>query len=371
MAKRILDLLDSPSTADGSTTSSAADGHTYLQVEGPTSDGLTLYARLAGRGHAGPRPMLDTAVVLTLAGSIELEAYRHQQDVDSRSPQYVRSFPPETAFAAHAGTLCTLQSSADGVQLIVTDGRLKDTGVLPSAEERRSAVRDTRKRLAHALESTEVRGRGTSDWPAWLDAWPPMNVPDVRSTHREGSALLQGLDADRGLLTRLVHEIEHDPARLAGSRVTLLLDRLAHYQAPKRGFEVRLNMNPRRVNQEVPHNHSYNFVTRILTGGYVHVVRRRTDCGEGEFGQADLLPSIVAIERPGASYTLGHPMVHQALMLPGTVTLFVRGPRLKSRSHALADLMPSVDTWPAPAARGTRRRSFTGATRAASMGTRS
>ncbi|MBT2392363.1 hypothetical protein J7E87_23800 [Streptomyces sp. ISL-1] len=111
-------------------------------------------------------------------------------------------------------------------------------------------------------------------------------------------------------------------------------------------------MNPRRVNQGVPHDHSYNFATRILTGGYGHIVRRRTDTGEGEFTSTDLLPGIVAIERPGSSYTLGHPMVHQAVMLPGTVTLFVRGPRLKSRSHAVADLMPSVGTWPARAEPG-------------------
>ncbi|MGW3627811.1 hypothetical protein [Streptomyces sp. NPDC000880] len=348
MAKHVLSVLDGP-IPDGPAESFVADGHTYLQVKGPNADGLTTYVRLAGRGHAVPRPLPDTAVLLTLAGNVELEVFRHQQDVEGRSPQYVRSFPPESVFAGHAGTLCRMQSSTDGVQLIVTDGPLTDLGVPLTTDQRQTAVRDARDRLVRASEGTAVRGRGTSVWPAWLDAWPSMNAADVRSTHRQGTALLERLEADRGLLTRLVDEIENDTARLEGSRVTLLLDRLALYQAPKRGFEIRLNMNPRTVNQEVPHDHSYNFATRILAGGYVHVVRRRIDAGEGEFRTSDLLPAIVAIERPGAGYTLGHPMVHQALMLPGTVTLFVRGPRLKSRSHAVADLMPTVDTWPAPA----------------------
>ncbi|MWA07688.1 hypothetical protein [Streptomyces sp. BA2] len=60
----------------------------------------------------------------------------------------------------------------------------------------------------------------------------------------------------------------------------------------------------------------------------------------------------MTIERPGSSYTLGHPMVHQAVMEPETVTLFVRGPRRKSISNAVAELMPSHDTWPTPSEPG-------------------
>lgn len=183
----------------------------------------------------------------------------------------------------------------------------------------------------------------------WLDDVPSLDTPDLRDVQEISRGLLDRLAEDRELLTALVDEIPYDAQRLANSRVTLLLNRLSVYQAPERGFEIRLNMNPRLDNQRVPHDHCYAFATHILTGGYVHVVRRRTDGWEGPFRAADLEPGIVTIERPGSSYTLGHPMVHQAVMEPDTVTLFVRGVRRKRISNALIEMMPPRNTWPAPA----------------------
>ncbi|MGW1301635.1 hypothetical protein ACWD5R_17855, partial [Streptomyces sp. NPDC002514] len=187
---------------------------------------------------------------------------------------------------------------------------------------------------------------------AWLAGVPSLDIPDLREVQRISRALLNRLATDQGLLTRLVGEVRHDPERLAESRVTLLLNRLSLYQAPDRGFEIRLNMNPRPDNQRVPHDHCYAFATRILTGGYVHVVRRRTNGRDGPFTGSDLTPGIVTIERPGSAYTLDHTMVHQAVMEPDTVTLFVRGPRRKKLSHAAEELMPPMETWPAPAEPG-------------------
>ncbi|MFE9454042.1 hypothetical protein [Streptomyces sp. NPDC006739] len=174
----------------------------------------------------------------------------------------------------------------------------------------------------------------------------------LRKFQRISRNVLDRLADDRELLTQLVNDILHDPDRLAASRVTLLLNRLSLYQAPDRGFEIRLNMNPRPDNQLVPHDHCYAFATRILTGGYVHVVRRRTNGWEGPFTGADLEPAVVSVERPGSAYTLGESLVHQAVMEPHTVTLFVRGPRRKQLSHAAQELMPARDSWPAAAIPG-------------------
>jgi hypothetical protein len=188
--------------------------------------------------------------------------------------------------------------------------------------------------------------------PTWLAGVPSLDILDLREVQRISRALLDRLADDRDLLTRLVGEVLHDPERLAASRVTLLLNRLSLYQAPDRGFEVRLNMNPRPDNQLVPHDHCYAFAARILTGGYVHVVRRRTNGWDGPFTKADLKPGIVTVERPGSAYTLDHSMVHQAVMEPDTVTLVVRGPRRKRLSHAAEELMPPKETWPDPAVSG-------------------
>jgi hypothetical protein len=187
---------------------------------------------------------------------------------------------------------------------------------------------------------------------SWLDAVPPLDMDSVRTFQRISRVVLNRLAEDRELLTKLVNDVLRDPDRLSASGVTLLLNRLSLYQAPARGFEIRLNMNPRPDNQLVPHDHCYAFATRILTGGYVHVVRRRTNGWEGPFTGADLEPALVTVERPGSAYSLGDSMVHQAVMEPHTVTLFVRGPRRKKLSHAAEELMPSWENWPAPAIPG-------------------
>ncbi|MFJ2566563.1 hypothetical protein ACIO02_27140 [Streptomyces sp. NPDC087568] len=184
---------------------------------------------------------------------------------------------------------------------------------------------------------------------SWLDRVPSLDLDDLLEVQRISRALLDRLAGDRDLLTQLVNEVLHDQARMDASRVTLLLNRLSLYQAPDRGFEIRLNMNPRPENQLVPHDHCYAFATRILTGGYVHVVRRRTNGWSGPFTGADLEPAVVTIERPGSTYTIGDAMMHQAVMEPDTVTLFVRGPRRKELSHAAEEFMPPRETWPAPA----------------------
>lgn len=183
---------------------------------------------------------------------------------------------------------------------------------------------------------------------SWLAGIPSLDTLDLREMQRISRGLLDHLAADRKLLTRLVDEIPDDTDRLANSHITLLWNRVCLYQAPDRGFEIRMNINPRPQNQRGPHNHCYAFATRVLTGGYVHVVHRRTDGWEGPSSEDGLEPGIVTVERPGSAYTLGPAMVHQAVMEPDTVTLLVRSPHRKSLPHAAPELMPPHKSWPAP-----------------------
>ncbi|MFF4256680.1 hypothetical protein ACFY1L_36390 [Streptomyces sp. NPDC001663] len=187
---------------------------------------------------------------------------------------------------------------------------------------------------------------------SWLTQELCLDVSDLDYVQHVMRSILDRLATDRNLLTTLVDEVVNHPSRLAASRVTLLLNRLSLWEAPDHSFEIRLNMNPRPENQLVPHDHCYAFATHILTGGYVHVVRRRTNGWEGPFTGADLQPAIVTVERPGSAYALDHSMVHQAVMAPDTVTLFIRGPRRKAASHAAEELMPPAQSWPEAAAPG-------------------
>ena len=133
---------------------------------------------------------------------------------------------------------------------------------------------------------------------SWLTQVPCLDMPDLAFVQHVSFSILDRLAADRNLLTTLVNEVLAHPSRMAASRVTLLLNRLSLWEAPDHSFEIRLNMNPRPENQLVPHDHCYAFATHILTGGYVHVVRRRTNGWEGPFTGADLQPAIVTVERP-------------------------------------------------------------------------
>ncbi|MEV5581528.1 hypothetical protein [Streptomyces parvus] len=179
----------------------------------------------------------------------------------------------------------------------------------------------------------------------WLDEVPAFDWSNARSVHRQCRSVLTRLAGDRPLLSRLVHEIEHDPKRLAESEIHPLINRLIAYQDDERGFQIRVHMSP-GSRELVPHDHKYTFTAYVLAGAYVHVWRRRTDTAEGDFTSTDIQPGIVSIERPGTCYTFGSPLVHQTIMLPGTVTLFMRGPREKPRSHAALDMWPEADQFP-------------------------
>lgn len=187
----------------------------------------------------------------------------------------------------------------------------------------------------------------------WLDEESALDWTSARQVHERSRRILDRLAADKDALSRLVFEIEHDPVRLRESEVHPLINRLILYHAPERDITIRLHMSP-GARELVPHDHKYTFTARVLHGAYVHVWRRREDQRDrsagvdGDFDSTDLAPGMVTIERPGSAYTFGHPLVHQTIMLPGTVTLFMRGPRTKSRSHAAMDMLPQADTWDRP-----------------------
>lgn len=134
----------------GRGTGFQANGHLYLLTGTPengTAGGLTTFLQLSGPGHAAPRQLAGTVVVITLSGSVDLAVYRHQQDIDSQQPHYARTFGPQSIFACHQGTLCCLQSSQDSMQVVVTRDRpvhVRDRLPLSPTE-----VRDVARR-AHA-----------------------------------------------------------------------------------------------------------------------------------------------------------------------------------------------------------------------------
>jgi hypothetical protein len=94
-----------------------------------------------------------------------------------------------------------------------------------------------------------------------------------------------------------------------------------------------------------PHNHRWNFLTTILSGGYLHTLYRMDE---------HLVPIMVRHEGVGSSYALHHSQYHSIVEEPNTVSLIVRGPIEKESFQVIvggipkdAPLVPQkAMTWP-------------------------
>lgn len=186
---------------------------------------------------------------------------------------------------------------------------------------------------------------------SWLDDVPRIDWSNLRIAYGRTREVLRRLASDKELLTERVRSIEDDAERFLASEVHPLINRLILHQGDEQGFHIRLHISP-GMRDLVPHDHKYSFTAYVLRGGYVHVWRRRHAPTVDEFDSHGVSAAIASIERQGSCYTFGHPLVHQTAMLPGTVSLFIRGPREKERSHAALDLLPQADEWGSPAEAG-------------------
>ncbi|AUY54603.1 hypothetical protein EH183_30600 [Streptomyces sp. CB01881] len=172
---------------------------------------------------------------------------------------------------------------------------------------------------------------------------------DPRRSSRQTRKLLGRLAADRELLTDLLVGIESDPLRLGRSERHPLMHRLSLYEDPERRCQLRLHFFTGRDRDLVPHDHKYPFSVHVLSGGYLHVWNRRTDEAQiGDFTSEDVTPGIVTLERPGTSYSFQNSLVHQTIVLPGTVSLFLRGPKRQDRWHAAKDMLHLLNGYEAP-----------------------
>ncbi|PWJ08005.1 hypothetical protein DKG34_05640 [Streptomyces sp. NWU49] len=127
-----------------------AHGYAYLPV--PSVNDHALYLRMAAQSVMTPWPVDAPAVVLTVAGTVDLEVYQEPGDMQAGRPQYARSFGTEQVFAIHPGTLCATQSSIDGVQVLATTRAL--TGADELAGDEHAAVAQQARRVLEDLPST-------------------------------------------------------------------------------------------------------------------------------------------------------------------------------------------------------------------------
>ncbi|MGW1158899.1 hypothetical protein ACWD48_11865 [Streptomyces sp. NPDC002519] len=141
-----------------------APGHTHLLLaEDPEHDCL-LYLRLSAEGRPVPEEAAEKTVTLTLAGTSDVECYRHRGDVEDDHPWLVRTFGEESIYACHPGTLRTIETSDDGCQLVLSRTPLASVGgsVPLTAYSYREALGTAQRILAATLPDGETTAQVTS-----------------------------------------------------------------------------------------------------------------------------------------------------------------------------------------------------------------
>ncbi|MFI6019050.1 hypothetical protein ACIBCP_15670 [Streptomyces sp. NPDC051287] len=92
-------------------------------------------------------PIASTSALLTLAGSAEFEMYATSDDARASRPQYMRLLGPGDVLAVHVGTLCTLRSLGDGVQVLALRAVEPNTGQRLSRHEQAGILDRARQSL--------------------------------------------------------------------------------------------------------------------------------------------------------------------------------------------------------------------------------
>ncbi|MET9776308.1 hypothetical protein ABZ023_18940 [Streptomyces sp. NPDC006367] len=162
-----------------------------------------------------------------------------------------------------------------------------------------------------------------------------------RACAKASGEVLAALAGDREMLTALVCSLIHDADRRQRCETNPLVDRLvlAEDTTGQDRWQLRLHAFPMGELELIPHDHKYPFTVHVLHGGYLHTWNRRTGQTQtGPFTSADLTAGTVTVEGPGSGYLLFHSLVHQTAVLPGSVTLFLRGPARQNRWHSASDL---------------------------------
>jgi hypothetical protein len=134
------------------------------------------------------------------------------------------------------------------------------------------------------------------------------------------------------ILHDLINNMLKDKALLKLCEHYDFFDKFVLYRESQDRFRIRLHIFLQESHKDRPHHHRWIYSSLILKGEYTHSLYGYID----DFLQNSIQPGIlepflVQKESPGSHYTLTHNIIHAVDALPFTVTLFIRGPVLRTR----------------------------------------
>lgn len=192
----------------------------------------------------------------------------------------------------------------------------------------------------HSAQSVEeYLGSLTIDWA------------DFERAAEVSRECLERVSGDPQALTRLLVTAINSPPLRAKAETHQLLDYFVIYDALDRGFRLRLHVSTSDHLQR-PHDHRFDFSTRILCGSYEHCIIQCSKDPYSMSNEVDALPfqdrahpdprallrnedfpvAKVEDQRSGDTLSLHHSVVHTVLTTAGTVSLVLRGPARRRRS---------------------------------------
>lgn len=167
---------------------------------------------------------------------------------------------------------------------------------------------------------------------------------DSQSKFLEFSQAAQKLTCKAvGQLRQLVLDIPNNKELFSHSTHYERLDKLVLWNSDDNTMQIRLHVYADPLNIKIcnladisePHNHRWNFATKILSGGYLHTIYRMDLLDTGKYC---LAPIMVRHEGMGSSYALHHSQYHSIIEEPYTVSLIVRGPIEKESFQVISNL---------------------------------
>lgn len=189
-----------------------------------------------------------------------------------------------------------------------------------------------------------VAAHGAVDWD------------DPEAARALARAMFDEVTARADLLASLVEATSLDVDGAGESYPSM--DKMVLWQSADGEVRLRLHVfSPGYYDR--PHNHRWNFVSRIVAGSYVHSLYGfEADVLERVSGGREPRPVYSGLVPAGTEYFLHHSVVHSLRTDGVTVSLVLRGPSVKDdyftleRSQAAADPAARV-TWSSGAERET------------------
>jgi hypothetical protein len=108
------------------------------------------------------------------------------------------------------------------------------------------------------------------------------------------------------------------------------MDKLVLWEDPELDVRLRLHVfRPGYV--DWPHNHRFNFASRILSGSYLHNLYSELSL-TSPLDSPEWVPRLSRVETAGSQYVLQHQAVHSLKAVEKVISVVFRGPIVKSRA---------------------------------------